>query len=210
MPVLLHDSTINRTARNSDGTSISQTININDITYEQALNYDFGIWKGSAYAETKIPKLKEFLTLCRNIGLHPYIELKSTADYTEIQIQGLVDLVKECGMDGNVTWISYSDTFLQYVKNYDSKARIGFVCGHITSDTITKASALKTTSNYVFIDADYTSNSSTDIDLAIDADLPVEVWDLSTVSQLLSMSDYITGVTANTIHAGYELFKASM
>lgn len=45
--VLLHDGTINRTARNADGTSISSSIDIGSITYDQALDYDFGIWKSA-------------------------------------------------------------------------------------------------------------------------------------------------------------------
>ena len=53
IPVLLHDATINRTARNADGTTISETISIGSITYSEALEYDFGIYKNAQYAGTK-------------------------------------------------------------------------------------------------------------------------------------------------------------
>ena len=55
--VVLHDKTINRTARNPDGTAIEQKTNINEITYHEALMYDFGIGFSKKYQSTteKIP-----------------------------------------------------------------------------------------------------------------------------------------------------------
>ena len=42
--VLLHDDTINRTARQQGGAAIEQSLPIAQLTYEQALTYDFGSW----------------------------------------------------------------------------------------------------------------------------------------------------------------------
>ncbi len=77
--VLLHDATINRTARNADGTTISTTINIANITYAEALEYDFGIYAGAEYAGTKIPTLDEFLNLCNKAHVYPVIEVKDSS-----------------------------------------------------------------------------------------------------------------------------------
>ena len=49
VPVLLHDSTIDRT---SDGSG-----SIGSLTLEEVRQYDFGSWKGEQYAGTKIPTL---------------------------------------------------------------------------------------------------------------------------------------------------------
>ena len=76
--VLLHDETIDRT---SNGTG-----NISQLTYDYVRSLDFGSWFSSEYAGTKIPSLDEFLTLCRNLSLHPYLELKSSGHYTQEQI----------------------------------------------------------------------------------------------------------------------------
>jgi glycerophosphoryl diester phosphodiesterase len=100
IPVLLHDATIDRT---SNGTG-----NINSMTYEQVRAYDFGSWKSSTYAGTKIPSLAEFLYLCKSIMLHPYIELKSSGAYTQAQIQQIVDMVHSYGLKGKVSYISFS------------------------------------------------------------------------------------------------------
>ena len=54
VPVLLHDAEINRTARNADGSEPDRMIEIRKITYEEALVFDFGIWKGEAYKKADI------------------------------------------------------------------------------------------------------------------------------------------------------------
>lgn len=207
--VLLHDNTINRTARNADGTEISETINISDITYEQALTYDFGIWKGSAYAGTKIPTLDQFLNLCKDIILHPYIELKSNGNYTQAQIEGIVDAVEKHGLKGLVTYISFNSTYLGYVKNYDSAARLGYVAsGSGTDGMITTASGLKTTDNEVFLDT--YDKTDTWAEKCRVADIPLEVWTVDSAATIRSMNPYITGVTSNTLVAGKVLHDANI
>lgn len=59
--VLLHDSTINRTARHANGDLIADTVKIGDITYEEALQYDFGIWFSPRFKGTKIPLFEDVL-----------------------------------------------------------------------------------------------------------------------------------------------------
>lgn len=210
IPVLLHDNTINRTARNADGTSLSGDININDITYAQALTYDFGIYKSSEYAGTKIPKLEDFLVLCRNLGLHPYVELKSSATYSESQIRSLVDMAEKCGMKNNLTWISFKSAFLTYVKDYDAEARIGYVIDSITEANITRANNLMTEGNEVFLDCDYTQLTNETIALCINANIPLEVWTVDTANEITALNPYITGVTSDNLVAGNVLYNANI
>ena len=63
--VLLHDSTVNRTARYENGDRITDTVNIGDITYEEALQYDFGVWFSDAFRGTKIPLFEEVLQFAK-------------------------------------------------------------------------------------------------------------------------------------------------
>lgn len=203
--VLLHDDTINRTARNADGTTISESINIADITYAQALTYDFGIWKGSAYAGTRIPTLEEFVVLCRNIGLHPYIELKAG---DQQKVESIVEIVKACGMADNVSWISFSDTLLSYVKSVSPKARLGYVVGSVTSEVIETAQSLKTTENEVFIDSE--SYTSEECELCKNGDFPMEVWTVDNENTILNLNPYITGVTSDSLKAGLILYTANI
>ena len=74
--VLLHDGTINRTARNNDGTEIPEQIGIGDITYAQALNYDFGIAFAKRYKGTRIPLFEDVLKLASENGIYLKIDNK--------------------------------------------------------------------------------------------------------------------------------------
>ena len=200
VPVCLHDATIDRT---SNGTG-----NINSLTWAQVQTYDFGSWKSATYAGTKIPSLEQFLALCRDIGLHPYIELKNSATYTEAQIQGIVDLVEACGLKGKVTYISFSATYLGYVKAYDAAARLGYLSSSMSSSVISTAQGLQTTSNEVFIDTSATG--STAVGLCKDASIPMEVWTIDSTSTIEGLDPYITGVTSNYLIAGKVLYEAVM
>lgn len=69
--VCCHDTTINRTARNADGTTIVGDVSIADSTYEELLDYDFGIYISSAYKGTKIGTVEEFFNICAETNMQP-------------------------------------------------------------------------------------------------------------------------------------------
>lgn len=201
--VCLHDESINRTARNSDGTQLSSTVNIADITYEQALTYDFGIWKNASYAGTKIPTFDEFLTLCKNLGLRPYIELKTG---TQAQIEAVVDAVVAHGLKGKETYISFETTLLGYVKDYDATARLGFLDMGTPSLPRTAKNYL-TGTNEVFLNS---SNKGRATD-CIAQGIGYEVWTVDSSSVVLGLDPYITGVTTNgAIIPGKVLYDANI
>lgn len=211
VPVLLHDSTIDRT---SDGSG-----SISSLTYAQASQYDFGAWKSAEYAGTKIPTFAEFIELCRNIGMHPYIELKNNGGYSQEAVNGLVDIVKAAGMVGKVTWISYRETFLGYVKNADPAARLGYLADTTTEDRATEAVAaiqsLKTEENEVFADLALVYLNSAKIRHFIDAGIPVEAYYISAdpadvSAKILAANPYISGFCTDVCVAGKVLYDASM
>lgn len=205
--VLLHDNSINRTARNADGSAISGTVNINSITYEQALEYDFGIWKGTEYAGVKIPTLREFCLLCRAVGVHPYIELKNTTAIA--QVTDVVNIVNSCGMNGKVTYISFNGNLLNAIKTLDTKARLGcLVTGELSAQNITFALNLRTDENDVFISSSSLTDAS--VNLCKDAGIPYEVWTIDSASTVLSLNPYITGVTSDNINAASLLFNTAI
>lgn len=198
--VCLHDATIDRTSNGSG--------NINDLTFAQVREYDFGSWKSSVYAGTQIPTLEEFVVLCRNIGLYPYIELKDSATYTEAQIQSIVDTVNLNGMKGKVTYISFTSTYLEYVKNYDNQARLGFLVGNtISSDNIATAVSLKTANNEVFIDAGSSAATAEQVALCAAANLPLELWTINDSATILALNNYVTGITSDRLIAGEVLYE---
>lgn len=206
--VLLHDETINRTARNADGTAISSTINIYDITYTQALTYDFGIWKGTEYAGEKIPTLAEFLDFCKSTGVHPYIELKYSTGWTQEQVLGTLNIIKAHGMYKKCTIISFIHGYLTAWIAQDTNSRIGVLCGTPTAEDVTYAVTLKTSTNEVFIDAQ--SAPSEVITSCITNNIPVELWVLNSLSDIENIDPYITGVASDSQLASVILYNKNM
>ena len=202
IPVVLHDGSIDRT---SNGTG-----NINSLTFDQVRQYDFGSWFSEEYTGEKIPSFEEFIALCRNLALHPYIEIKSSATYTQEQINQLVSIVQRYGMAGKVTYISFNATYLEYVKNTDANARLGYVVNDVTEAVITKAQELKTDTNEVFVDAGAGRLTQELIYLCINAGLPLEVWTVNSESSVKNLDPYVSGVTSDNVHAGKSLFKANL
>ena len=204
--VLLHDASINRTARNADGTELSSTVNIADITYAQALDYDFGIYKGAEYAGEKIPTLAEFLTLCRNIGLYPYVELKVE---TEAQVQSIVDAVFNSGLINNSTFSSSTLSLLTYAKNYNGNVRILYSPqSGITNTTITEAQSLQTDSNEVAMGASFDTLTTAMVELLQQAHIPLDgVYDIN-AQRIKDTNVYASGfVVENGLNAGNILYN---
>lgn len=202
--MLLHDATIDRTS-NGSGT-------LANMTYEQVRQYDFGSWKNAKYAGTKIPTLDEFLALCKAIMLHPYIELKSNGGYTQAQIEGVVEAVHAYGLKGKVTYISFSDVYLGYVRDYDDEARLGYLRSTPSTSDIVTCQGLKTTKNSVYCGMGYYGNGITQeiCDAYAVAGIPIEAWTVDSASDMLALNKYVSGITSNNLIAGKVLYDNAM
>lgn len=186
--VLLHDNTVDRTSNGAG--------NIRDLTLEEVKKLDFGAWFNEKYLDEKIPTFEEFIVLCRNLGLHPYIEIKYGA--TKEEIESLVKIVKRYGMKNKVTYISFEHTILTNVFNTDPSARLGFVCNIFTSAELENIEHLKTNHN-LFIDLNIGNVTEDSIALAIENDLPIEVWTVNNNKNILNCDPYISGYTTDYV-----------
>lgn len=200
--VLLHDDTVDRTSSGSGY--------ISNMTYAQAAQYDFGSWKSADYAGTKIPTFEEFIATCKGLCLHPYIELKNNGAYTDEQIAGIVAAVKAHGMQGKVTYISFSSAYLDYVKQADPKARLGYLVSTLSPAAIATAQGLRSGENEVFLDAKLANLTDNLVSLCIEADIPLEVWTVNDKSAIENMHPYISGVTSDNLIAGKVLYDRYM
>ena len=202
-PVLLHDGSVDRT---SNGKGI-----IEDLTLEEVKNLDFGSWFNKLYKNERIPTFEEFLILCKNLGLYPYIELKPIDNKEEIKENSLLlaNILKKCGMDGKVSFISFSIDYLCEMNKLLPKERLGLISYKVDfdSDDFKRFASLKNEFNELFID--YYSKAVDDelVNNCIKYNLPLEVWVIDTIEDLKNMNPYISGVTSNTLIAGLELNK---
>ncbi len=203
VPVLLHDPIINRTARNTDGSQIKKgEIYISDITYKDAQKYDFGIWRGAAYAGTKLPKFEEFLDLCKQYSIYPYINITDYTIHERTQIEALVDMVERRKMGKLVTWVSFNDTYLTYVRDKNINARLGLMATASDGeerDVVERAKALRTASNKVFLDLSSESVTNVMVNICRNNDMPIEVWGIYYADQLNTLHPYVSGVTTDEL-----------
>lgn len=200
VPVLLHDPSINRT---SNGSGM-----IYNLTFEEVRTYDFGSWKSSEYAGTKIPSLAEFLQLCKDIMLNPWIELKQNSNYSQAQIESIVDMVNAYGLRKNVTYISFTKSFLTYVKNYDDEAPLVYLNTTPSTSDISDCNDLKTTKNKVAYGTNYTNLTDAICEAYAAAKIPISVWTVDSGSDLMGLNPYVSMVTSNSLIAGKVLCES--
>ena len=200
VPVLLHDDTIDRTSNGSG--------NIHNMTLEQARQYDYGSWMSNpAYYGTQIPTLEEFIVLCKELNLHPYIEIKwSSYNITAQHAKLMVDIVKKHGMEDNVTWISFNWQWLSLIADQDNTARLGIVKNvELTDEHINQAKTLKTkTRGEVFMDVYHTQGrpGAVSLNKAKAAGIPLEVWTADGEANIKALDAYVTGVTTECTNVG--------
>ena len=199
VPVLLHSDVINEYARNDDGSELSEEVRISDISYEDALKYDFGIFMGEKYAGTRLATFDEYIELCKKKKLHPYIELKSETGLTFKDLQKLIDKVQAEDMLDNVTWISYTTGYLDYVRNCYSKARLGLIVDEIQEKSLLQVKALKTERNEVFLNS--LEHDDAAVAICKERDIPLEAWVVDDVEEVKSLDPYISGITSDNLIA---------
>ncbi|MDO5784673.1 MAG: S-layer homology domain-containing protein [Eubacteriales bacterium] len=186
VPVLLHDATIDRTSNGSG--------EVSKMTYSQLQQYDFGAWMSSEYAGTKLPTFEQFIALCAQKGLRPYIELKSSM--TEAQVRQLYDVTAKYSMSSKVIWISTSLANLKHVLTCNKSASLGLLDEQITQTTVTHAKSLQNGKDTVFISAKYNNLSAAERALCLRSNLTYGVWTIDTaataIREINSGAQFIT------------------
>ena len=186
--VLLHDSSVNRT---SDGKG-----KIANLTLDEVKALDFGSWKNKSYAGEHIATFEEFVALCVELNLHPYVEVKSGA--TRVQVQILVDVVNQAKL--SVTWISFDMNVLNYLVELHTDGRLGLLT-HSISDSDVKFVVNLSKNTDAFIDANYIFLTPQDIKQCKKKGVPLEVWTINNQNVIANLDKYITGVTSDYLNA---------
>ena len=189
VPVLLHDSGIDRTS-NGNGS-------IDKMSFDQVRKYDFGSWKSKDYEGTRIPSLEEFLALCCDLDIHPVLELKCGGDE---QITCIVEMVKKFGLLEDTIFISFSLSSLNLVLERAPSSSVGYLVSEITNDVIQNTLNLKTQFNRVALDSrDYKESA---LVMCQKAGIPLWVWTINSKDAVCSLNPYITAITSDFFHAG--------
>ena len=123
----------------------------------------------------------------------------------------MVAIVEKYGMEDNCTWISFNITYLEYVKNIDDTARLGYVSSKtITQSMINSVKALQTDKNEVFLDISYNMLNENNVMLAIQNGLEVETWTVDNTNEIKYRPKYVSGYTSNKLIANDYLLKTAV
>ncbi|MFY0760190.1 glycerophosphodiester phosphodiesterase family protein [Metabacillus dongyingensis] len=131
--VCIHDTTVDRT---SNGTGAVSSKTLGDLN---AL--DFGSWYSVQYKDTKIATVQLFLQTCRLGGVVPYIEIKG-GSYTDVQIEGLLNIIKSYGFANGCAVTSYNLDYLKKVRLYDKTIALGLMTSDFTQTNVNDVKAL--------------------------------------------------------------------
>lgn len=197
VPVLLHDDSIDRTSTGSGA--------VRDLTFEEVRKYDFGSWKDSKYANEKIPTLDEFLDLCVELELYPYLEVKDGASEAEVAL--IAKAVLDHGFDAP-TWIARDINILAQLVKIFPKGRFGLIVNIIGSKAVKQMKALANDTNEVFIDSFYKLVVGAQVNTCKKHGVGLELWTMDNEKEVWNVNPYVSGVTSDCINA-QELFKAS-
>ena len=151
VPVVLHDVTLNRTARNADGSELNEYVDIEKIPYSKAKTYDVGLYCGKFWRGERIPTFEEFIKLCAKLDLEPNLHLKSSLYMTYDMLADLVKIVKRNGMQGRVVWAADDIDYLRYVRTLDPVSGLDMIVYKWVPSVIPKVRELKTDTNFVEI-----------------------------------------------------------
>ena len=127
VPVVMHDPTINATARNKNGTNIGVPVMVREHTYSELLQYDIGLSTNAVYAGEKIPTLEQYLILCRDIGLIPNIHIKTDTGLTGENFESVANTVIATGMQGIATIAANNVSYLEPVIQIDPVSIVDLV-----------------------------------------------------------------------------------
>ena len=131
--VCIHDTTVDRT---SNGTGAVSSKTLGDLN---AL--DFGKWFNVRYTDTKVCTVQLFLQTCRLGGVVPYIEIKG-GNYTDVQIEGLLNIIKSYGFANGCAVTSYNLDYLKKVRLYDKQIALCLMTNEFTQTDVNETKAL--------------------------------------------------------------------
>lgn len=94
--ITMHDEAINSTARTQSGRKLCRKKNISDITYEEALRYDFGVGFSEEFRGTKLPLFEDVLKLAAENGTLLKIDNK-IRKFSDENIEKLFEMIRTSG-----------------------------------------------------------------------------------------------------------------
>lgn len=135
--VCIHDATIDRT---TDGSG-----HVNNLTYKEIQNCNIDAGSHiSDYPGLKVPKFEEYLSICRQYGAIPVIEVKGIKDNNIKYYKKMISTIREYGMEESCMCIG-SQTCMSIVRSLSHKIHVQVIvyqATNVTDDLLLQIAAL--------------------------------------------------------------------
>ena len=193
-----YDSTDGYTESNVDISNLTQCAGANygvNSEYATGLNLDvlkrldFGAYKSDAYKGTQILTFKEWVLLCKQLGMEIYIDRKLT--YTDTLLTQAANIVKWLGMSKKTSWLGLSTKQITTLRSIIDGARCGTLL-HPTAELISLYSEYNTGRGFFFNGNAQDGMTEEVIQLGLNAGFDVEVWYVGVTS--VSESDQFSAM----------------
>ena len=140
--VMLHDFTVNRTARKRDGSLLEKEIRAEELTYAELLELDFGMWFSKEFAGTKIPLFREAVRFACEHQMHIKVDNVLERFSKEKQKQAF-QIVKEEIAQAYVGFVAKSSEFAQRAAIYCPDSELHYD-GPVNQEILEQLSRIKT------------------------------------------------------------------
>lgn len=193
VPLMLHDSTINRTSNGGGAVA--------EMTAETVQSFEFGSWKHKKFTGLQIPTFKNFIRFCWQFDIIPYIDIGGiSATMTAEQTQILYDIVAYYGLQEKAIWCCGNftpvDSLLSLYNATNYKMNFAYITNSETpiDSVITSLNWYKNTSNHnlgdVYLSIDYALITPEIERSAKDKNLKITAYIVNDVKDAQNLSAY--------------------
>lgn len=162
--VLHHDKTVDRM---TNGSGLIGEMTLEEIKSLSIIEKD----KNNSIDKWKIPTLEEFLTVCQEHKIIPFIELKKDPDITDEQISNLLDIIRDSGLLYQGKILSFSGVLLNRIHQVDPEISLILNTKKIDETHIVKAKELN-----AIMSNDLATITKDGVEYVISSGVPMAVW----------------------------------
>ena len=177
---------------------------IEKMNFSLLKKLDFGSWFASKFAGEQILTFREWVMLCKRLGMEIYVDKKIS--YTNDILTDLFGIVRECGMLDKASWIGLSHAQAVFVReNLDRNARFS-ILANPTAAAVEQWKDIQQTGRGFFFNGDGKTITRESAQIGLNAGFEVECYyvDFGRISaeqvytKLREMVDFgLTGITTD-------------
>lgn len=195
--VLCHDDTIKRTARNYNGTEIIEDKRIVDCTYNELLNYDFGISKSEMYKGEPIPTLEQLLKLAKQLNCFVNIDAMIPS-----YVEDVYSMVKKYGMENNVLYSSFDINVYTELRKVDKNIVFAFNMSTLDNNKIDQFALLTENNGKCYMQMSSVIVNTSVADYVRSKNLKLSVYVYDSVTDVINVAEKISPdiIVSNNIH----------